>query len=143
MSNVSTHLKDLKVGDLIYTEIKIDIKDLADPNSKTKTTKAIKAGKEVKRICIVLVPGHDSVEVSYSATFHDSHTLPAHLDKHMWYPFKPATKEGDLEPLPERRDERACWASLRALHKITKNPVDKLDEEISAASAHLIKEKMK
>ena len=86
----------------------------------------IKQGKPVRRICVVLVPGETSVEVTYVATFDQSHTLPHTLDKEMWYPFKPATKEGDLEPLPELSNKKAQWASLRTKHTVTQNPVSSL-----------------
>ena len=37
MSKSSTHLKDLKVGDLIYADIIINIADVADSKSKSTT----------------------------------------------------------------------------------------------------------
>lgn len=39
MSKTSTQLKDLAVGDLIFTDIIVDIADLANPASKSGTTK--------------------------------------------------------------------------------------------------------
>ena len=75
----------------------------------------------------MLVPGQTSVQVTYVATFDQSTTLPSALDKTVWYPFKPATKEGDLEPLPELSNEKAQWASLRTKQTITKNPVSSFD----------------
>lgn len=39
MSKVSTELKDLKVGDLIYAQIIVNIDDVADPKSKSTTTR--------------------------------------------------------------------------------------------------------
>ena len=79
--------------------------------------------KPVRRICIVLVPGKTSVEVTYTATFHESPTLPSMLDKSMWYPFKPVAKEGSLEPLPAMSNGVAQWASLRSKQTITKSTV--------------------
>jgi hypothetical protein len=75
----------------------------------------------------VLVPGQISVQVTYVATFDQSNALPSTLDKKMWYPFKPATKEGDLEPLPELSNGKAQWASIRTKHTITTNPVSSFD----------------
>jgi len=144
MSKVSTQLKDLKVGDLIYADIVVNTADVADLKSKSTTTTKIKQGKPVRRICLVLVPGQISVQVTYVATFDQSNALPSTLDKKMWYPFKPATKEGDLEPLPELSNGKAQWASIRTKHTITTNPVDKLsDRTVPVASADLIKGKMK
>ncbi|KAF8550761.1 hypothetical protein OG21DRAFT_371842 [Imleria badia] len=147
MSRVSTQLKDLKVGDRIWTEVKVDRDDVADLNSQSNTAKAIKNGIPVKRICVVLVPGHTSVEVTYFATFNRSDTLPKRLSKDLWYPFKPATKEGKLDPLPglhDKEDEnKAQWVSLRTRHKVTKNPVDKMEPDVPVKSVNLIKEKMR
>jgi hypothetical protein len=38
MSKTPTQLKDLAVGDLIATDIVVNITDVADPKSKTGTT---------------------------------------------------------------------------------------------------------
>jgi hypothetical protein len=38
MSKVSTQLKDLKVGDLIYADIVVNTADVADLKSKSTTT---------------------------------------------------------------------------------------------------------
>ncbi|KAI9571765.1 hypothetical protein HD554DRAFT_1819731 [Boletus coccyginus] len=144
MSKASVQLKDLKVGDLIYADIVLNTADIADSNSKSSTTAKIKQGKPVRRICLVLVPGQTSVQVTYVATFGQSTTLSTELDKAMWYPFKPATKEGNLEPLPALSNGKAQWASLRTKHTITKNPADVISGlTVPVASAELIKGKMK
>lgn len=39
MSFISTPLKDLVVGDIIYVDVHIDKADMADPTSKSTTAK--------------------------------------------------------------------------------------------------------
>ena len=39
MSKTPTQLKDLAVGDLIFTNVMVNIADIADPNSKSSTTR--------------------------------------------------------------------------------------------------------
>jgi hypothetical protein len=41
MSFISTPLKDLAVGDIIYVDVHIDKADMADPNSKSTTAKKL------------------------------------------------------------------------------------------------------
>lgn len=72
---------------------------------------------------MVLVSGTTSVEVTYVATFDQKTQLPSQLDKTMWYPFSPATKEGSYDPLPSIIGGKAQWASLRTKQTITANPV--------------------
>jgi len=138
MSKTPTQLKDLAVGDLISTDIVVNITDVADPKSKTGTTAKIKKGQAVRRICLVLEPGETGVQVTYVATFGESTTLPATLDKTMWYPFAPATQEGSFAPLLALDNGKAQWASLRTRHTITVNPVDKLSEQVPSGSAAAI-----
>ncbi|GBE85424.1 hypothetical protein BKA93DRAFT_828887 [Sparassis latifolia] len=143
MSKTSVPLKDLVVGDIIYANIIIDKADMADPNSKSGTAKNIKAGKPVRRLCVVLVAGSSSVVVTYLATFNQSKTLPASFtDKSYWYPVSPATKEGTLDPLPSLNGT-AQWVSLRKKQTVTEDPVEKVTEKFSAASVKLILAAMK
>ncbi|KAG9316104.1 hypothetical protein JVU11DRAFT_3778 [Chiua virens] len=142
MSKTSTHLKDLQVGDLIWANVVLDIADLVDLKSTSSTAKKTKEGKPTRRICLVLEAGATSVRVTYVATFNESNTLPTALDKTMWYPFRPATKEGDLEPLPPMREGIAQWASLRSTHTITNDPVYVLPETVSVETAGLIRGKI-
>ena len=51
MSKISTPLKDLVVGDIIYADVYIDKADQADPNSKSTTAK-----KFVESIIIHILP---------------------------------------------------------------------------------------
>jgi hypothetical protein len=83
----------------------------------------IKKGQAVRRICLVLETGETGVQVTYIATFGESTTLPATLDKTMWYPFAPATQEGSFVPLLALDNGKAQWGSLRTRHTITINPV--------------------
>jgi hypothetical protein len=41
MSFISTPLKDLAVGDIIYVDVHIDKADMADPASKSTTAKKL------------------------------------------------------------------------------------------------------
>ena len=145
MSQTSTPLKDLAVGDIIYVDVIIDKADMADPNSKSTTAKKyvnsslqlmpsysqadrfsprIAKGQPVTRLAVVLVTGSSSVQVTYLATFAKSTKLPTSFtDKSFWYPIKPATKESTYEPLPALPNNVAQWASLRKKQTITKSPV--------------------
>ncbi|KAF8737183.1 hypothetical protein AX14_013311 [Amanita brunnescens Koide BX004] len=144
MSQTSTPLKDLAVGDIIYVDVIIDKADMADPNSKSTTAKKIAKGQPVTRLAVVLVTGSSSVQVTYLATFAKSTKLPTSFtDKSFWYPIKPATKESTYEPLPALPNNVAQWASLRKKQTITKDPVMKVQESITKASADLILAAMK
>jgi len=144
MSKTSVALKDLHIGDIIYTNVTINVADQADPNSKSTTAKKIQQGTPIQRLCIVLVPGTQSVQVTYLATLGSSTSLPATLDRTMWYPFEPATKEGSYTPLPPLSSAKAQWACLRIKQKITANPIDRVDDmQISADSAHEVLAAMK
>ncbi|KAG6380542.1 hypothetical protein JVT61DRAFT_4901 [Boletus reticuloceps] len=140
MSKISTKLEHLKVGDLIFADIIINPTDIADRSSKSATTSKAKQGKPVRRICLVLEPGKTSVQVTYVPTFKESTTLPSTLDKAMWYPFMPATKEGSLEPLPAMSNGKAQWASLRSKQTIAKDPIS---DSVPVTTVNLIKAKMK
>ncbi|KAJ7743145.1 hypothetical protein B0H16DRAFT_1727867 [Mycena metata] len=138
-------LNNLVVGDIIYCDVIIDKKDVADPNSKSTTAKKIKAGQPVTRLAVVLVAGAASVRVTYLATFVGATALPASFDKSYWYPFTPAQKESTHDPLPARADNPvAQWASLRATQTVTQTPVKRVDGgNIGTASADLIRAAMK
>jgi len=139
-----TALKDLVVGNIIYVDVHIDVADMADPTSKSTTAKKIKQGKAVTRLAIVLVAGTSSITVTYLATFAGSTSLPTTFsDKTMWYPIAPATKESNYDPLPALPNNTAQWACLRKKQTITADPVNKVADSISAASAALILAAMK
>ena len=139
----SDALSTLAVGNIISASIIIDKADMVDPASKSGTARKwvsnlqggileafcfyqvdwptlcrIKAGNSVERFCIVLAATATSVTVTYLVTFDKATALPTTLDNNYWYPIKPATKEGTLEPLPAL-NTRAQWASLRKKQYIT------------------------
>jgi hypothetical protein len=144
MSFTSTPLKDLAVGDIIYANVHIDKADMADPNSKSTTAKKINKGQPVTRLAVVLVAGSSSVQVTYLATFAGSTQLPASFaDKSIWYPISPAKKESTHDPLPALPNNKAQWACLRKKQTITEDPVNKVKESMSKASADLILAAMK
>ncbi|PBK77699.1 hypothetical protein ARMSODRAFT_4233 [Armillaria solidipes] len=145
MSKTPTALKDLAVGDIIWTPVIVDLQDFGSPASQSTMAKMIRKGVPVPRLCIVLATGETSVQVTYLATFGDSVTLPSHLDKNMFYPFSPSnTSGGPYEPLPMLDDgSRSPWASLRAKYTITENPVSKTELKVPTSSAALILASMK
>ncbi|PBK94528.1 hypothetical protein ARMGADRAFT_1011961 [Armillaria gallica] len=143
-STTPTALRDLAVGDVIWTPVIVDQRDFGSPTSKSTMAKRIKKGLPVLRLCIVLATGETSVQVTYMATFGDSDTLPSHLDKTMFYPFEPVLPSGGpYKPLPVLQDARHSWASLRARYTITGNPVSKIELRVPASSAALILASMK
>ncbi|KAI0299210.1 hypothetical protein BC826DRAFT_1184072 [Russula brevipes] len=114
MSKTFTALRDLVFGDIIYVNLYINKKDMADPNSQSTTAKKIKSGKPVTRMSVVLVAGSLSVQVTHLATFEESTQLPTtFVDKTMWYPISPATKESTYDLLPALQNNTAQWACLR------------------------------
>ncbi|KAJ7035702.1 hypothetical protein C8F04DRAFT_1098212 [Mycena alexandri] len=146
MAFTEVPLNTLVVGDIIYCDVRIDKKDMADPNSKSTTARKINNGQPVTRLAVVLVAGATSVRVTYLATFAGATALPASFaDKSYWYPFTPATKESTYDPLPARADSPvAQWASLRATQTVTQTPVKRVDGgNIGTASADLIRAAMK
>ncbi|KDR77568.1 hypothetical protein GALMADRAFT_209881 [Galerina marginata CBS 339.88] len=108
--------KDLKVGDLISTEILINPADLADPSSTSGDTKKIKRGIAMPRLCVVLsvMTGNASVGVAYLATFNRKNILPNTLDPNLFYPIAPAQQGTQtFVPLAGEADGEPQWASLR------------------------------
>ncbi|KAF8886083.1 hypothetical protein CPB84DRAFT_1827144 [Gymnopilus junonius] len=143
MTTTSTALKDLAVGNIIYADVTIDKADMADPSSTSTTAKKIKKGDKVTRLCIILEKGTSSVTVTYLATFAGATSLPTSFtDKSLWYPIKPATKESTYQPLPETNG-KAQWACLRKKQTITTDPVKKVADTMTEASAKLILGAMK
>jgi len=141
----SVSLASLSVGNIIYADVVINTADTADPNSKSTTAKKIKKGKPVTRICIVLAVNTGSVDVTYTATFIGSTKLPTSFtDNSYWYPIKPATKEGNLEPLPSAiNPQTPQWVSLRQTQRLTQDPVNLIAGNYDVASVALIRAQMK
>ncbi|KAF8801419.1 hypothetical protein BYT27DRAFT_7198199 [Phlegmacium glaucopus] len=138
----TVQLSDLSFGDLISTDVMIDIRDLLDPNSKTTTAKKIKKGLPTRRLCVVLVTGSTSIGVTYLATFNRQTVLPDNLNQNLWYPIKPAEKgDQDFDPLPGEPNGEAQWASLRRIQYIN-GEFDKKSGILPVASAEVIKAAM-
>ncbi|KAI6126526.1 hypothetical protein F5141DRAFT_1200383 [Pisolithus sp. B1] len=123
-SGRGVHFKSLKPGDLFWADLVLDPADIAYPGSCS--AKRINNREASKRICIVLQIQDKSIEATYLATFDENTTLPTDLDKEMWYPFKPAAPHGQYSSLAPQRNGKAQWASLRSVHKVSKEQVDKL-----------------
>ncbi|KZT03133.1 uncharacterized protein LAESUDRAFT_762126 [Laetiporus sulphureus 93-53] len=123
-TKVTTALKDLRVGDMIWVKATVNKADLANPAATSATTKAVLQGKHVKRLCVVLIEGTTSVVVTYLTTFGDSAALPTRFtDKSYWYP--------------------AQWVSLRQKQTIFDDPVPKVASRFTSSSIRLILNAMK
>ncbi|KDR77566.1 hypothetical protein GALMADRAFT_209879 [Galerina marginata CBS 339.88] len=137
--------KDLKVGDLITTDVLIDINDLANPASTSGTSKKIKRGIPTPRLCVVLsvMTGNASVGVTYMATFDRETTLPTTLDPNFFYPIAPALQgKQAFVPLAGEADGEAQWASLRHTFYIN-GEFKKKEGVLPVATANAIKAAMK
>lgn len=137
---MSVHFTTLERGDLFWAELVLDPADIAYRSSGT--ARKIRNKVPLPRICIVLQKYTNCIGATYLATFDEALTLPPGLDRRMWYPFKPAESHGSYSSLAAQRNKKAQWASLRSVHYVYDQYVEKLGIRLPAASVDAIQRAM-